>query len=115
MTLSQGIGPNRVQVDLEAASESGVGVPSQGSPKRRKTELLLGGARDRPVKETVAPEPITGTTPRGKRKRAHKPVVDAKRTRKAAAAFDGTDTDEDGPTPAGPASFPPRWRSRIIQ
>ena len=61
------------------------------------------------MKETVAPELITGTTPRGKRKRAHKPVVDAKRTREA-AAFDGTDTDEDGS-----ASIPPRrWSSRII-
>ena len=100
--------------DMEAASESGVGVPSQGSPKRRKTELLLGGVRDRPMKETVTPEPITGTTPRGKRKRAHKPVVDAKRTREAAAAFDGTDTDEDGLALRDRPLFPPRWRSRII-
>ena len=57
--------------DMEAASESGVGIPFQGSPKRRRTELLLGGARDRPVKKAVAPEPITSTTPRGKRKKAH--------------------------------------------
>ena len=75
--------------DMEAASESGVGVTSQGSPKPRRTELLLGGARDRPVKEAVAPKPITGTTPRGKRKIAHKPKVDAKQRREAAAAAAG--------------------------
>ena len=47
----------------------------------------------------MAPERITGTASRGKRKRAHKPAVDAKRRREAAAAFDGTDSDEDGPVP----------------
>ena len=91
--------------NMEAASESGVDVLPQGSPKRRWTELLLGGARDRPVKEAAAPERITGTATRGKRKRAHKPAIDAKRRREAAAAFDGTDSDEDGPAPAGPAPF----------
>ena len=51
----------------------------------------------------MAPERFTGTASRGKRKRAHKPAVDAKRRREA--AFDGTDSDEDGPAPAGPAPF----------
>ena len=91
---------------MAAASESEVDGLTQGSPKRRRTELLLGGARDRPVQGAVAPERITGTVSRGKRKRAHKPAVDAKRRREAAAAaFDGTDSDEDGPAPAGPAPF----------
>ena len=94
--------------DMAAASESGVDGLLQDSPKRRRTELLLGGARDRPVQGEVASERITGTASRGKRKRAHKPAVDAKRRREAAvaaAAFDGTDSDEDGPAPAGPAPF----------
>ena len=46
----------------------------------------------------MAPKRITGTASRGKRKRAHRPAVDAKRRREA-AAFDGTDSDEDGPVP----------------
>ena len=54
----------------------------------------------------MAPEPITSTTPRGKRIRAHKPVVDAKRRREAAAAaFDDMEIDGAGPAPAGPAPF----------
>ena len=49
-----------------------------------------------------------GTTAQGKRKRAHKPGVDAKRKREAAAvAFDDMDIDEDGPAPAGPAPAGP--------
>ena len=97
---------------MAAASESEVDGLTQGSPKRRRTELFLGGARDRPVQRAVAPEPITGTASRGKRKRAHKPAVDAKRGREAAAAaFDGTGslTLRDRPL-----LLPRRWRSRII-
>ena len=90
---------------MVTACKAGAGVLSQGSPKRRKTELLLGGAKDRPVKEALAPKPFTGTLPRGKRTRSHKPVVDAKRRREAAAAFDDMDIDEDGPVPATPAPF----------
>ena len=41
---------------MAAESESEVAGLSQGSPKRRKTELLLGGTRDRPVQGAVAPE-----------------------------------------------------------
>ena len=57
---------------MEAARESGGGVPFQVSHKRRKTELFRGGAEYRPVKVTVAPEPIPGTVPRDKQKRVHK-------------------------------------------
>ena len=39
--------------DMAAASVSDVDGPKQGSPKRRRTELLLGGARDRPVREQL--------------------------------------------------------------
>ena len=99
---------------MEAASEMGEDVLTQGSPKRRKTELLLGGAMDRPVREAAAPERVTGTTTRGKRKRSHKPAVDAKRRREAAAAaLAGTDSDEDSLAPAGPAPYSAR-RSRIV-
>ena len=91
---------------LVGIGTSEVDGPTQGSPKRRRTELLLGGARDRPVQGAGAPECVPGTAPRGKRKRAHRPAADAKRRREAAAAaFDGTDSDEDGPAPAGPAPF----------
>ena len=67
--------------DIEASSELGEDVLTQGSPKRRRTEPLIGGARDRPGGGAVAPERVTGTAPRGKRRRAHKPAVDAKRRR----------------------------------
>ena len=39
--------------DIEATSELGEDVLTQGRPKRRKTELLVGGARDRPVREQL--------------------------------------------------------------
>ena len=52
----------------------------------------------------MAPDPIADTT--GMRKRAHKPVVDAKRRRQAAAAaFEDMDIDEDGPAPTGTPSY----------
>ena len=92
--------------DREAGREDGEDARSEGSHKHRKTGLQLGAAGDRTGEETAAPEPIVGTTTRGKRKSAHKPVVDAKRRREAAAAaFDDMDIDEDGPAPAGPAPF----------
>ena len=101
----QGLATGTV-TDMAAASVTDVDGPTQGSLKRRRTELLLGGARDRPAHGAVAPECITGTASRGKRKRTHKPAVDAKRRREAAAAaLDETDSDEDGPAPAGPAPF----------
>ena len=88
--------------DREAGREDGEDARSEGSHKHRNTGLQLGAAGE----ETAAPEPIVGTTTRGKRMRAHKPVVDAKRRREAvAAAFDDMDIDEDGPAPAGPAPF----------
>ena len=90
--------------DREAEREDVAVARSEGDHKRRKTGLQLGGAGDRPGERTGTPEPIVDTT--SKRKRAHKPVVDAKRRRQAAAAaFDDMDIDEDGPAPAGPAPF----------
>ena len=96
--------------DIEAASELGEDVLTQGTPKRRRTELLIGGARDRPGRAAVAPERVTGTAARGKRQRVHKSVVDAKRRR---PLMERTVTTTDRPLRARPLIPPRRWKSRI--
>ena len=56
---------------------------------RHRVTTSVGGRSARTAGVTVIPEPIrdiSGTAPRGKRKRIHRPVSDAKRRREAAAA-----------------------------
>ena len=83
----------------------GGNTPEKGAQKRRRVELMHTEATV--TDRTRMPEPVAGSATRGKRKRTtHRTASDAKRRREAAAAgFDGTDTDEDGPAPAGPARF----------
>ena len=93
---------------IDRGAERGVAEVAQSEVghKRKRTGPQLGGAGDSTGEETMAPEPTAGPPTQGKRKRAHRPMVDAKRRREAAAAaFDDMDIDEDGPAPAGPAPF----------
>ena len=71
----------------------------QGTQKRRRLELMHAEVTDSVQERTRVPEPVAGLATRGKRKRTHRTAADAKRRREAAAAFDGTDADEDGPAP----------------
>ena len=93
----------------EDVAETGRAAPEQGRRKRRKAELVRDEADVQVMETTRVPELVAGTI-RGKRQWVHKPAMDAKQKREAAAAaFEDMDTDKGG------IHFPP-WsrRSRII-
>ena len=86
--------------DRRDTVDLGWDIPEKGTPKRRRTELIVIHT-EATVSVTIGarvPEPVAGSATRGKRKRTHRTAADAKRKREA-AAFDGTDSDEDGTAP----------------
>ena len=100
----EGLSCAAVDAKRDAVDIGGV-TPDSGTTKRRRTGLMHAEASTGGTMGAQVPEPVGGTATRGKRKRTHRTAADAKRRREAAVAFDGTDSDEDGPAPAGPAPF----------